>query len=257
MATYQAQQRLFPQFNPNLFQTSGNEIMENRRGLDYMPLVNKTNIGFDSINGNNFAASSHSAGNPSNISSQQQFPTHWQQSSHPEATIRRSSYISDTLINHQMPGVQQKQASQLQQQQSQGFNFFNSRFNYDNLNSSHLAMNGGTDFGNGVQSPHSYNNDANNSNISNSSNINSQNVAPIQQFRRNTQPVASFNPNPSTFQQQSRNANTANIFNSERIEDVHLAELQRSSSVQMCIRDSSCMEQEGTTFLNYYNLLNN
>ncbi|QHS72680.1 Psp1p [Saccharomyces paradoxus] len=233
MGNYQAQQRSFPQFSANSFHPNGNELMENRTDLDYMRLMNKANIGFTSNSGNTFTAPSHSAGNPSSVNSQQQPSFNWQQSSHPESTIRRSSYISDTLINHQIPGARQKQTSQMQQQHAQGFNLFNGRFNYDNLNSTHLTPKGVPDFGNGVPAPFSYDSDPNNGNISNSNNNNSHNMVPIQQFRRNTQPVASFNPAPPTFQQQQqpRNTNVPNSLNGERIDDVQLVQLQRSTSV--------------------------
>ncbi|KAF4006215.1 hypothetical protein FOB22_000943 [Saccharomyces cerevisiae] len=191
--------------------------------------------------GSNFAAPSHSAGNPSSMNNQQVPSFNWQQPSHPESTIRRSSYISDTLINHQMPDARQKQTSQVQQQHAQGFNLFNSRFNYDNLNSTHLTAKGVPEFGNGVQPPYPYDNEPNNASISNSNNNNnSHNMVPMQQFRRNTQPVASFNPSLPTFQQQQqqpqqpqqpRNVNVPTSFNGERVDDVQLVQLQRSSSV--------------------------
>lgn len=228
MGTYQAQQQLFPQFNGNSFRPSGNELLDNGRDLDYMRLVNKGNLNFVSNNGNNFAAPSHSAGNPSDVNNQQQSPFNWQQSSHPESTVRRSSYISDTLINHQMPGLQQKQAPPSQQQQPQGFNPFNNRFSYDTLNSTHLNPKGVPDFGNGIPPPYSYGNDAN---ISNNNSGNSHNMIPSQQYRRNTQPVAGFNPVAPNFQQQSRKSNLANPLNGERIDDIQLVQLQRSSSV--------------------------
>ncbi|QID83809.1 polymerase suppressor [Saccharomyces pastorianus] len=214
MGTYQAQQQMFPQFNGNLFRPNGNE------------LLNKGNLNFISNNGNNFAAPSHSAGNPSDVNNQHQSQFNWQQSSHPESTVRRSSYISDTLINHQMPGLQQKQAPPSQQQQSQGFNPFNSRFGYDNLNSTRLNPKGVPDFGNGVPPLFSYDNDANTSN----NGANNHNMIPSQQYRRNTQPVAGFNPAPFSFQQQSRKSNLANPLNGERIDDIQLVQLQRSSS---------------------------
>ncbi|AJV12145.1 BMC_2a_G0013610.mRNA.1.CDS.1 [Saccharomyces cerevisiae] len=241
MGNYQAQQRSFPQFNGNSFHSNGNDLMGNRMDSDYMRLMNKTNIGFTSNSGSNFAAPSHSAGNPSSMNNQQVPSFNWQQPSHPESTIRRSSYISDTLINHQMPDARQKQTSQVQQQHAQGFNLFNSRFNYDNLNSTHLTANGVPEFGNGVQPPYPYDNEPNNASISNSNNNNnSHNMVPMQQFRRNTQPVASFNPSLPTFQQQQqqpqqpqqpRNVNVPTSFNGERVDDVQLVQLQRSSSV--------------------------
>lgn len=93
-----------------------------------------------------------------------------------------------------MPDARQKQTSQVQQQHAQGFNLFNSRFNYDNLNSTHLTAKGVPKFGNGIQPPYPYDNEPNNASISNSNNNNnSHNMVPMQQFRRNTQPVASFN----------------------------------------------------------------
>lgn len=226
MGTYQAQQQLFPQFNGNSFRPNGNELLDNGRDLDYMRLLNKGNLNFISNNGNNFAAPSHSAGNPSDVNNQHQSQFNWQQSSHPESTVRRSSYISDTLINHQMPGLQQKQAPPSQQQQPQGFNPFNSRFGYDNLNSTRLNPKGVPDFGNGVPPLYSYDNDANTSN----NGANNHNMIPSQQYRRNTQPVAGFNPAPSSFQQQSRKSNLANPLNGERIDDIQLVQLQRSSS---------------------------
>ncbi|CAI1863409.1 hypothetical protein SEUBUCD650_0B06010 [Saccharomyces eubayanus] len=214
MGTYQAQQQMFPQFNGNSFRPNGNE------------LLNKGNLNFISNNGNNFAAPSHSAGNPSDVNNQHQSQFNWQQSSHPESTVRRSSYISDTLINHQMPGLQQKQAPPSQQQQPQGFNPFNSRFGYDNLNPTRLNPKGVPDFGNGVPPLFSYDNDANTSN----NGANNHNMISSQQYRRNTQPVAGFNPAPSSFQQQSRKSNLANPLNGERIDDIQLVQLQRSSS---------------------------
>ncbi|CAI4059513.1 Psp1p SKDI_04G7040 [Saccharomyces kudriavzevii IFO 1802] len=226
---YQAQQQLFPQFNGNSFRSNGNELLENGRDVNYMRLMNKANTGLTSNGGKGFAAPSHSAGNPSNINNQQQSPFNWQQSLHPGSSIRRSSYISDTLINHQIPQVQHEHAAQPHRQPHQAFNLFNSRFSYD-MNSAHLTPEGVSDFRNSVPPPpYSYDNDVNNGNINNNSNY--PNMISTQQYRRNTQPVANFNPNPPTFQQQPRNSNVTNPLNGERIDDTQLVGLQRSSSV--------------------------
>ncbi|EJS42195.1 psp1p [Saccharomyces arboricola H-6] len=237
MNTYQAQQQLFPQFNGNSFRSKGNELPEHGKDSDYMRLMDKANINFASRSDNNFAPPSHSAGNPSNMNNQHQSPFNWQQSSHPESTIRRSSYISDTLINHQMPAIQHKHAplqqQQQQQQQPQSYNIFNNRFSYDSFNPPHLTPKGMSDFGSGVPPPYSYDTNVNNGNNNNNNNNggSNHNFIPAQQYRRNTQPMPNFNQNSSTFQQQSRNSNITNPLNGKCVDDAQLVQLQRSISV--------------------------